>query len=89
MFDFKIGRTAEKFLEHLKKDKKLLKLMHNKITSLAANPMPTGCKKLRDNYYRIRIGDYRIIYGVFHENNIVYVAAIGHRREIYRSLPYN
>ena len=56
------------------------------IDSLAVDPRPPGTTKLsgEDELYRIRVGDYRIIYSI--ENNLllVLVVAIGHRREIYR-----
>jgi mRNA interferase RelE/StbE len=54
------------------------------IFSLAENPRPHGYKKLtgRDGY-RIRVGDYRIIYQVFDKILVVEVIDLGHRREIY------
>jgi mRNA interferase RelE/StbE len=64
-----------------------LAVIKNAIASLALNPRPPGYKKLRGiNAYRIRSGDYRIIYEI-HDNIItVVVIDIGHRREIYRRL---
>jgi mRNA interferase RelE/StbE len=55
------------------------------IFGLANNPRPPGCKKLtgRDGW-RIRVGDYRIIYEIIDNELIVLVIDIGHRREIYR-----
>lgn len=54
------------------------------IYELANDPRPSGCKKLRGRAgYRIRIGDYRIIYDVFDDVLTVEVIAVGHRREIY------
>jgi mRNA interferase RelE/StbE len=52
---------------------------------LEENPRPTGCKKLKGRSgYRIRVGDYRIIYEI--EDNILRVIVIdlGHRKDIYR-----
>jgi mRNA interferase RelE/StbE len=56
------------------------------IEALAENPYPPGCKKLadEDGFWRIRAGDYRVIYKVIHERLIVTVVRIGHRREVYR-----
>ncbi|MFZ4503892.1 MAG: type II toxin-antitoxin system RelE family toxin [Methylovulum sp.] len=56
------------------------------IDSLIENPKPHGSKKLAgaDNTYRIRSGDYRIIYTVFNSELIVEVIKVGHRKEIYR-----
>jgi mRNA interferase RelE/StbE len=57
------------------------------IGSLALNPRPQGYKKLKGtNAYRIRTGNYRIIYEI-HDNIItVIIIDVGHRREIYRRL---
>ena len=52
---------------------------------LRENPFPPGCVKLKGTEsYRIRVGDYRIIYCPDLPNNIVRLLAVGHRREIYR-----
>ena len=57
------------------------------IDALARKPRPAGCVKLTgaDNAYRIRVGDYRILYEIVDRVLIVYVIRIGHRREIYRT----
>ncbi|MDD2725074.1 MAG: type II toxin-antitoxin system RelE/ParE family toxin [Methylovulum sp.] len=56
------------------------------IDSLSGNPYPSGCKKLSglDHTYRIRHGDYRIVYSVFDTRLIVQIIKIGHRKDIYR-----
>ena len=56
------------------------------IRALANNPRPNGCKKLvgSENTYRIRLGDYRIIYSIFENRLIVQVIKIGHRKDIYK-----
>ena len=55
---------------------------------LADNPRPRGVEKLegRENRYRIRVGDYRVIYEIHDEVLLVLVVRIGHRREVYRGL---
>lgn len=58
-----------------------------KIDSLASNPRPEGCKKLISNseeLWRVRVGDYRILYAVDDTIRIVDIHHVGHRREIYR-----
>lgn len=57
-----------------------------KIDELAANPRPHGVEKLagHDNRYRIRVGEYRIIYVIGDGARLVTVAVIGHRRDVYR-----
>ncbi len=55
------------------------------IDGLAAEPRPHGAVKLagRDDF-RIRVGDYRIVYAVDDTDRLVLVARIAHRREVYR-----
>ena len=56
-----------------------------KMESLCDNPRPAGCMKLTGmEYYRIRHGDYRIIYEIEDSRLIVVVIKVGHRREVYR-----
>jgi mRNA interferase RelE/StbE len=56
------------------------------IRALARDPRPAGCKKLAGDadYFRIRVGDYRILYEVRDREVLVLVIKIGHRREVYR-----
>jgi len=56
------------------------------IQALADTPYPPGAKKLRvpEGWYRIRVGDYRVVYDVQHECLVILVIRIGHRREVYR-----
>lgn len=54
------------------------------ISSLEENPRPNGYKKLKGrDAYRIRTGDYRIIYSIFDNELIVDVITLGHRKDIY------
>jgi mRNA interferase RelE/StbE len=56
-----------------------------KILSLASNPRPIGCLKLtgKDNNWRIRVGDYRVIYTIDDNSYIIDIKTVRHRREIY------
>ena len=56
------------------------------IRALGADPRPSGCKKLSGNadYFRIRVGDYRILYEIRDRDILVLVIKIGHRRDVYR-----
>ena len=55
------------------------------IGQLAETPRPQGCLKLRGREgWRIRVGDYRVIYDVEDEERTVIVLQIGHRRDVYR-----
>jgi mRNA interferase RelE/StbE len=54
------------------------------IADLEENPRPTGCKKLKGrDGYRIRVGNYRIIYEIFDTELIVDIITLGHRKDIY------
>jgi len=55
------------------------------IDSLSAEPRPHGATKLAgQDDYRVRVGDYRVVYAVDDEKRIVIVAKVAHRREVYR-----
>ena len=76
--------SAKKELESLP-DKILVRIV-DKIKSLSANPRPKGCEKLSaEEKYRIRQGNYRIIYAIEDDKLIIYVVKIGHRRDVYKS----
>lgn len=54
------------------------------IYNLSENPRPQGCKKLKGRTgYRIRVGNYRIIYEIFDEKLLIDVIDLGHRKDIY------
>lgn len=57
-----------------------------RLRRLAENPRPPDTRKLQgvENVYRVREGDYRILYEIFDTKLLVYVLRIGHRREVYR-----
>lgn len=56
------------------------------IEALVDDPRPDGCTKLTDGggAYRIRVGDYRIVYDILDGKIAIQVVRIGHRREVYR-----
>jgi len=59
--------------------------VRNAILTLAHEPRPPGCTKLTGrNGWRIRIGDYRVIYEIDNKNQTIVILNIGHRRDIYR-----
>lgn len=58
-----------------------------KIAALAKNPRPNGVAKLQGQsqlFYRIRVGDYRVVYTIEDDRLIILVVAVGNRRDIYR-----
>jgi mRNA interferase RelE/StbE len=57
------------------------------IQRISENSHGPGCEKLRGtDYWRIRAGDYRVVYSIVESMLIVVVIRIGHRREVYRGL---
>lgn len=84
MYRIQLSRTAEKELYVLPSNiiKKLVKV----IDQLEFNPRPVGCKKLKgtsEALWRIRVGDYRIVYSIEDVLLIVDIRKIGHRKDIY------
>jgi len=84
MYRVFLERAAEKDLARLSSE------IHDRVVeaiqSLATNPRPPGCRKLRgsEHDWRIRVGDYRVIYEIADEIRIVRVNRVRHRREVYR-----
>jgi mRNA interferase RelE/StbE len=81
-----VERQAEKTLRRLPKE--ILGRVDRLLLSLAEEPRPTGCRKLRgyENLYRLRAGDWRLIYAIEDDELVVLVIEIAPRREAYRDL---
>ena len=79
-----LEKSAARFLLRLR-DAKLKVRLDEAIESLANEPRPPGCRKLAgtSDRYRIRVGDYRIVYRIDDGKVTVLVLVIGHRREVY------
>jgi len=58
------------------------------IQSLANEPRPIGVKKLsgEKDIYRVRVGNYRVLYRIVDKILVVVIVSVGHRREVYRDL---
>jgi len=82
-YEVLIKRSAAKELEALPtKDRRRIA---TKIRTLANDPRPPGVEKLSgEEKYRIRQGDYRLLYAIDHAARQVTVVKIGHRRDVYR-----
>lgn len=78
------ARSAVKELEALP-SKLAIKILES-IEDLAHDPRPRGCKKLEgsESLWRIRKGDYRVLYSVDDDSRIVDIVAVRHRRDAYR-----
>jgi mRNA interferase RelE/StbE len=79
-----LEKAAARFLLRLR-DAKLKARLDETIESLATEPRPPGCRKLvgASDHYRLRVGNYRIIYRVDDGKVTVLVLLLGHRREVY------
>jgi len=78
-----VKKTAADELGRIPK-KELLKIIE-RIRSLEENPQPFSCEKLStQERYRIRQGNYRIVYSIDDDGRAVEIFKIGHRREVYR-----
>lgn len=84
MYRIEVTRAAQRDLTALPKS--VFKRVDVKIQSLAEDPHPRGTKKLEDNLFRVRIGDYRIIYQVVSDTITIAIIRVRHRREVYRGL---
>jgi mRNA interferase RelE/StbE len=77
------ARTAEKELAKLSSEMQLR--LGRAIRSLENDPIPAQAKRLKGRTeFRLRVGDYRVLYAIEHESRVVTISAIGHRRDVYR-----
>ena len=83
-YDVSFRRSAERDMRKL--DVRLQSRVLRAVERLAQDPRPDGCRKLQgsDDAYRLRVGDYRVIYTVDDAVLIVAVERVRHRRDVYR-----
>lgn len=82
--EIRISRSALKALARIeRRDQQRIRAV---IELLADDPRPPACIALvgEQGVYRVRVGDYRVLYEVFDAVLVVHVVAAGHRREVYR-----
>lgn len=84
MFEVLLERGVEKDLRRLPES--IHERVVRAVNALSRNPRPPGCRKLTgsENDWRIRVGDYRVIYEIADAKRIVHVNRVRHRREVYR-----
>jgi len=85
MFELYLSGYAEKFLK--KCDKDIYDRIMNKIKELGKDPFPSNVKRVvgrKEKIFRIRVGKYRILYVVFHQDNKVLISDIDKRSKVYR-----
>lgn len=82
-YSVSLKRSVLKDLEPLP-DRDRVRIME-RIGALSDDPRPPGCEKLSAlERYRIRVGDYRIVYAIEDAELVVWVVRVGHRRDVYR-----
>ena len=83
-YKLEILRSANRDTRRI--DKRYIEPIFNAIKSLVENPFPPQCKKLKgsESSYRIRVGNYRIIYEVESNKKIITIFHIRHRQDIYK-----
>ena len=85
MYEIELRRKAQRSLDKLPKDD--FEAVIRAVKDLANIPRPKDVEKIkRAGLWRIRQGDYRIVYSIDDSEKTVIILRIGHRREIYRSL---
>ena len=84
--EVRLKPSADRALRKLPRE--IQRRLARRLDSLAGDPRPPGCEKLAgdDRLFRVRAGDYRVVYEVSDDDLIVLVVTIGHRSDVYRRL---
>jgi mRNA interferase RelE/StbE len=82
-YSLEIKQSAQKELDAL--DERLFTRIDRKILALAESPRPAGCKKLKgyNDLWRLRVGDWRVLYTIDDAAQLISVTRVAHRREAY------
>jgi mRNA interferase RelE/StbE len=83
-FELEYSKSSKKFLK--KSEKELLLRIFNKLEMLKENPVPSDAKRIEGSkklIFRIRIGKYRILYELNHEDKVILVSKIDKREKVY------
>ncbi len=85
-YEVRLKPSAERALRKLPRE--IQRRVARRLDSLEGDPRPPGCEKLAgaDRLYRVRAGDYRVVYEVSDDVLVVLVVTIGHRSDVYRRL---
>jgi mRNA interferase RelE/StbE len=83
---YSIEFSASALREFQAFDRQVQRRISVKIEQLAENPFSLGARKFHGetDHWRIRIGDYRVIYRIDRRRVVVVIVRVGHRREVYR-----
>lgn len=90
VYRIELTPAAEKSLAKIaKSDRPLLKRIDQALLALAVSPFPANSRQLVGEdppLYRMRVGDYRILYQVENDVLVILVVHVGHRKDVYRFL---
>lgn len=77
-------QSAAKELKKLPAD--IIRRILSAVERLAEDPLPVGVRKLvgSENHYRLRVGDYRVVYAFESHRLVIEIVQVGHRKDIYR-----
>ena len=83
-FEIEISGTAEKQIRKLAREEQIR--VFKAIKALGSEPRPRGSRKLRgyNDVFRIRVGIYRVLYGIEQARLLIIILKVGHRRNAYR-----
>lgn len=83
-YEITFARSARRELEAL--DTRMVARVWARVQGLTDQPRPSGCQKLQgqESLWRIRIGDYRVLYEIRDDARVVDIVAVRHRRDAYR-----
>ena len=86
LYDIILRRSALKDMRRFPQT--IVQNIEEHIATLATNPVPSDAQLIKGytNYYRIRVGNYRIIYEVATAIRIVTIMKIGHRKDVYKNI---
>ncbi|HLZ43464.1 MAG TPA: type II toxin-antitoxin system RelE/ParE family toxin [Candidatus Sulfotelmatobacter sp.] len=83
---YSVDFTSSAAREFKALDPQFRRRIGEKITALCDEPFPSGSKKLKGqaDHFRIRVGDFRVVYRIDGKRMVVVIVRIGHRKEVYR-----
>ncbi|HXF28736.1 MAG TPA: type II toxin-antitoxin system RelE/ParE family toxin [Chlamydiales bacterium] len=83
-YTIETSENLEKILDKVPKQDVIR--IRDRIRALSNDPRPMNSEKIDDNLYRVRQGNYRILYKIYDKKLVVVVVTVAHRREVYRDL---
>jgi mRNA interferase RelE/StbE len=85
MGSYRIEWRASAVRELRRLGRSVIPRIHDAVNGLASSPFPHGCCKLKgsEGTFRIRVGDYRVVYEVVHDRLIVVIVRVRHRKDVY------